>query len=135
MRRMSFFLTPRQLLGRTKDVTRRTGRVWEALLPGDEILAIHKSQGLRKGEKQRVLAKLRVKSALPERVCEADRNGEATREGFPAMTGEEFVRFFCKAMKCDPQTIVTRIEFAVVEQYVTLEAWDAEHMRARRRVA
>ena len=36
---------------------------------------------------------------------------EAIREGFPDMTGGQFVEMFCKHMAATPQTIVTRIEF------------------------
>jgi len=36
------------------------------------------------------------------------------KEGFPDMTGEQFVDFFCKHMKCDPLQEVTRIEFVHV---------------------
>ena len=36
---------------------------------------------------------------------------EAIREGFPHMTGGQFVEMFCSHMKCLPGTIVTRIEF------------------------
>ena len=128
MRRMSFFLTPRQLLAGTKTVTRRFS--WDSLMPGDEVLAVHKCQGLKKGEKQRVLAKLRVTSSYALRLNDGSDDREAALEGFPHMTWSEFVAFFCKANKCDPDATVNRIAFEVIEQYVTLEAWDAEHRRA-----
>ena len=39
---------------------------------------------------------------------------EATREGYPRMTGEEFVKAFCKKYKVIPATPVTRIVFKYV---------------------
>lgn len=36
---------------------------------------------------------------------------EAIKEGFPNMSGNEFVDMFCEHMKCDSTIIVTRIEF------------------------
>lgn len=108
MRRMSFALTERQLLAGHKTVTRRLG--WLTLKAGDELLAVDRCMGLKKGQKQRVLAKLRVVDVRREPlgiVTEA----EARKEGFPDMTGGEFVRFFCRSMKCEPTTEVTRIEF------------------------
>jgi len=32
-------------------------------------------------------------------------------EGFPEMTPAEFVAMYCKANKCNPDKVVTRIEF------------------------
>lgn len=39
---------------------------------------------------------------------------EATREGYPRMTGEQFVKCFCKKYKVVPATPVTRIVFKYV---------------------
>tara|TARA_R110002167_G_scaffold61913_4_gene174938 strand:- start:38152 stop:38826 length:675 start_codon:yes stop_codon:yes gene_type:complete len=39
---------------------------------------------------------------------------EATREGYPRMTGEQFVKCFCKKYKVVPATPVTRIVFRYV---------------------
>lgn len=107
-RRMSFALTEAQLLDGTKTVTRRLG--WLSLKPGDELLAVDKCMGLRKGEKSRVLARIRVVSVRREPLFYANEH-EARAEGFPHMTGGEFVRFFANSMKCDAMTEVTRIEF------------------------
>ena len=41
---------------------------------------------------------------------------EAVREGFPDMTGAEFVEMFCQKMKCKPSDAVTRIEFKRIEE-------------------
>ena len=113
MRRMSFALTERQLLDGTKTVTRRMG--WRNLKPGDELLAVNKAMGLRKGEKSRVLARIRVVSVLLERLSDVTPI-ETEREGFPGMPPEEFIEMFCAAHggKCTRDTEVTRIRFARV---------------------
>jgi hypothetical protein len=108
MRRMSFALTERQLLDGSKTVTRRLG--WRNLKPGQLLLAVNKCMGLKKGEKARVLATIRVKSVSVIPLFDVT-DKEAAREGFPDMTGAEFVAFFSKHMKCTPMHEVTRIEF------------------------
>ncbi len=108
MRRMSFALTERQLLDGTKTVTRRLG--WAFLRPGDELLAVRKCMGLKRGERQHVLAKIRVKYVTREPLCIVT-DADAGREGFPGMTGAEFVDMFCRHMNCTSFDEVTRIEF------------------------
>lgn len=136
MRRMSFALTERQLLDGSKTVTRRLG--WSNLRPGDELVAVRKAMGLRKGERQHVLGTIRVVSVRREPVAYASILGEATREGFPELEGYPFVEFFCAAQRCTPAHEVTRIEFslrdkedsapklrALIEQArVLLERWN-----------
>lgn len=114
MRRMSFALTERQLLDGSKSVTRRLG--WASLRPGDELLAVRKCMGLKKGERQHVLARIRVKDVRREPLARASVLGEATREGFPELEGYKFVEFFCRAMRCTPSAEVTRIEFEHVRE-------------------
>jgi hypothetical protein len=97
MRRMSFSLTERQLTDGSKSVTRRLG--WRTLKAGDELLAVRKCMGIRKGEHQQVLARVRVKSVRQERLDEITLD-EVTAEGFPEMTVTGFVEMFCRAMKC-----------------------------------
>lgn len=118
MRRMSFALTERQLLAGRKTVTRRMG--WWTLKPGEELMAVQKCMGLKKGQKQKPLAVLRVTAVTPSPVSAVD-DREATLEGFPHMTGPEFVRWFCKAQSCEPTTIVNRIEFEMVQRLAPLE--------------
>lgn len=108
MRRMSFALTERQLLDGSKTVTRRIG--WRTLRAGDELLAVRKCMGIRKGERQQVLAHIRVKTVRAERLDEITLD-EVTREGFPEMHVTGFVEMFCRAMKCRHYDLVTRIEF------------------------
>jgi hypothetical protein len=116
MRRMSFALTERQLVDGSKTVTRRLG--WAFLRPGDELLAVRKCMGLKKGEKQHVLARIRVKGVRTEPLAYASILGEATREGFPELEGYPFVEFFCSKMRCTPIAEVTRIEFELVKDEV-----------------
>lgn len=137
MRNMSFMLTTAQIKNRTKTVTRRVG--WTFLKPGDLIQAIEKGQGLKKGEKVKRLAVLRVETVRRERLdLMHNETGyglrEAAREGFPDMTGKQFVNFFCSTHKVPdkrawggllkkrtpfpmlPCDEVTRIEFSYVSE-------------------
>ncbi len=117
MRRMSFALTERQLLAGHKTVTRRLG--WLSLKAGDELLAVDKCMGLKKGQRQRLLARIRVVSVRREPLFYANEH-EARAEGFPEMTGAEFVRYFSRSMNCDAMAEVTRIEFEVLEKLAPL---------------
>jgi hypothetical protein len=105
---MSFALTERALLAGRKDVTRRLG--WVTVREGDVIVAVRKAMGLARGEKHHRLGILRVVSVRRERLDTITAE-DVRREGFDDMTPAEFVEFFCKANKCTPPTIVTRIEF------------------------
>lgn len=111
MRRMSFALTEQQLLDGSKTVTRRIG--WAGLKAGDELLAVRKCMGLKRGESQHVLAHIRVVSVRRERLYDITRS-DVAREGFPGMTAAGFVNMFTKAMRCKPSAFVTRIEFEQV---------------------
>ena len=112
MRRMSFALTERQILDGSKTVTRRLG--WQTLRPGTELLAVNKCMGLKPGEQARKLARILVVGVCREPLFWCT-HAEAKREGFPGLSGPQFVEFFCKHMKCDPMDEVTRIEFRVLE--------------------
>jgi hypothetical protein len=78
------------------------------------------------GERLRAVDRLRVKNAKTLAIIEVtdvrrevlaaiyyEREGTA-REGFPLMTCEEFVNFFCKFSGAEPFWTVTRIEFKYV---------------------
>lgn len=112
-RAMSFHLTERAFVTGEKDVTRRLG--WLDAREGDCFMAVRQAMGLRRGETQHRLGLLRVLSVRRERLDTITAD-DVRREGFPAMSPEEFVAFFCKANKCEPTTIVTRIEFERVRQ-------------------
>jgi len=111
-RSMSFALTKPQIRKRTKTVTRRLG--WENLKPGEQVWAVEKAQGLKKGEKQVRLCLIECVRNQPGplyMISEAD----CTREGFPDMTPEQFITMFCNANRCEQNQIVNRIEFKYVE--------------------
>jgi hypothetical protein len=116
MRNMSFALTTAQVLARQKTVTRRVG--WTCLKPGDLIQAIEKGQGLKKGEKVKRLAVLRVEKVNREWMSgfrqRPDAEQECAREGFPNYTPAQFYTFF-RSSHPDPSNddlLVTRIEFS-----------------------
>jgi hypothetical protein len=114
-RNISFALTAPQFLAGTKDVTRRMG--WAFVKPGDELIAVRKGMGLKRGEKVSPLGRLRVVAVRVEPLGRMllnteYGNTEAAREGFPEMTGVKFVDFFCASHKgCSSLSDVTRIEF------------------------
>lgn len=93
---------------------------------GERFVAIERNQGLKKGEKQVVLATLEVEalSQLPlKEITEWDEvvdgefrfNGDCVLEGFPKLSGQQFIEMFCKSMKCAPETMVYRIQFKYVD--------------------
>jgi hypothetical protein len=111
-------LTTNQIIERTKTVTRRLG--WENLKPGDRLHACEKCMGLRRGEKVKRLAVIEVVRNTPERLCrmalEKDYGDkEASLEGFPELSGLQFVAMFCESMKCNSTDFVNRIEFKYVD--------------------
>lgn len=108
MRNMSFFLTKRQYVNRTKTVTRRLG--WKNLKPGEVFMGVLKGQGIPKGF---------YVQKFHTAVCVSNRSEplnaitleDCLKEGFPEMSPAQFVEMFCKCNKCTPETIVQRIEF------------------------
>lgn len=108
-RAMSFGLTERAFVLGEKDVTRRLG--WVTAREGDVYMAVRKCMGLVKGERQHRLGLIRVVNVRRERLDTITAD-DVRREGFPSLTPIEFVEFFCRANKCDPRTLVTRIAFA-----------------------
>lgn len=67
-RNMSFMLTTQQVLAQTKDVTRRVG--WWNLKPGDQLNAVEKGMGLKRGQKIVKLGRIEVVSIRHERLDE-----------------------------------------------------------------
>lgn len=117
MRNMSFMLTTDQIRNKTKTVTRRTG--WKTLKPGTVLNACVKCMGLKKGEKVEKICEIRVTSVRREPLWamwyrEDAGDNEARLEGFPDLSGYQFIEMFCKHMRVDPQTEVTRIEFEYI---------------------
>lgn len=118
MRNMSFALTTRQFMSGEKDVTRRNG--WDNLCLNEHFNGVKKAMGLKRGEKVVVLRECICISNTPEQVDEiikrpyrtGSTRSEMEREGFPEMTAEDFVEFFCKTHKgVTPETYINRIEF------------------------
>ena len=111
MRNMSFSITTSQMYSRLKTVTRRLG--WDFLRPGDVVMAVEKAQGLKKGEHVKPIGKIKIVSI----DCEPLSNitiDDVQREGFAKMNVPEFVHMFCNANKCEPSTLINRIEFEVL---------------------
>ena len=110
MRRMSFALTTDQILNQTKTVTRRKG--WLFLREFDSVRPVEKCMGLKKGEKQKVIGEdvLLIKSVSREPI-NAITQEDVVKEGFPGWTTDQFIELYCKANKCKPTDLCTRIEF------------------------
>lgn len=115
---MSFAFTEAQILDRSKTVTRRFG--WLALRVGDELRAVRKTMGRKPGEAVVDLAVIRVVGLRREPIS-AITDAEAEAEGFPEMTGAEFIETFCGSFRATPETEVTRIEFEYVETHTAGE--------------
>lgn len=76
--------------------------------------------GLKPGEKIEKLATIRVVDVTREPLSEMVSSvgygrAEARLEGFPGITGDEFVEMFCSHMGGDRDQEVTRIEFEYVD--------------------
>jgi len=112
-------MTEPQILDESKDVTRRNG--WLTLKAGDVLQACRKCMGLKRGERVVRLKKIKVVQARRERldrmISEPDYGREeCRREGFPNLSPEQFVSFFCQSHKgCKPSSIITRIEFSYLK--------------------
>lgn len=110
-RNISFYHTQQQIRDQTKTVTRRLG--WLFLKSGDILNACEKCQGLGKGGKIKRLGTIQVTNVRREKLY-AITPEDCAAEGFSEMTPVDFIEFFCKAMDCEPETIVTRIEFEYI---------------------
>jgi hypothetical protein len=111
MRNMSFSLTTKQFNDRTKTVTRRLG--WWFLKPGDVVMGVEKSMGLKKGEAIKKLHAFEVVSTKREilyEMCGYDEK-ETAREGFPELNNGQFIDMFAKHSGCSQVDDVNRIEF------------------------
>lgn len=106
---MSFRLTTAQVKNRTKTVTRRLG--WLDLKVGEQLQAIEKGQGLKKGETVNKLCVIETVEVRREPL-HAIQHDDCRKEGFPELTPWEFCDMFCKSHKhTDFETTITRIEF------------------------
>lgn len=120
-RLISFSMTAGAIRDRSKSVTRRLG--WKSLRHGEELRAVLKGMGRKKGEPIIDLARIRVVSVRREALSDIT-DDDVALEGYPGHTSSWFVAKFCDAMGCDEDTEVARIEF----EYVTeaKEPSDAE---------
>lgn len=112
MRAMSFRLTEEAFKDGSKTVTRRAG--WRNLQPGTKLRAVRQVMGLPKGSKHEVWGTIEVVSVRRERL-DAITDDDVEREGFAGRNAAWFVAFFCRSMRCKPETEVTRIEFRRVQ--------------------
>lgn len=121
---MSYTITTQQFIDNLKDLTRRLG--WGNLKAGDKYTAVEKVRGLKRGDHVKVLGECmcisNTKEPLDEIIRRPYRDGntrsEMEREGFPQMTAEQFVTFFCDHMKVTPDTTVNRIAFKKVSSTI-----------------
>jgi hypothetical protein len=115
MKLMSVALTEEQVVARTKTVTRRLG--WRTLTPHTRLQLVRKAMGRKRAdgtvEPLVRLAVVDVVSVRRERL-DAITPADVAAEGFPDWSPAEFVEFFCRTMRCTPDTEVTRIEFRYV---------------------
>ena len=110
-RNMSFMLTTDQVRNKTKTVTRRLG--WWFLKPGDILNACVQCQGIKKGEKIEKICQIRIVKTVKESLFWVF-DDDCVKEGFPEMISEDFIKMFCKEMKCDSSIKVNRIEFEYI---------------------
>lgn len=108
VRNISFSMTKEAFLNGTKDVTRRLG--WKNLKAGDRLMAVEKSQGLKKGEKIKRLGPIEVVSVHCEALDTITKD-DVVREGFPDLWPSQFIARFAFAQGILPGAVITRIEF------------------------
>lgn len=108
MKNISFSMTLKQFRAKTKFVTRRTG--WLNLGRHTILQGVEKAQGLKKGERIKPLDKI-VTFFVRREPLNKITPEDVVLEGFPEMSVEEFIDFFCRTHKCKPDEIVTRIEY------------------------
>lgn len=116
MRVMSFAATIDEMRDRSKTVTRRNG--WRTLKPGDRLLAVTRSRGVRV-EDRTVLGTIEVVSVRREYLSEITR-ADVAREGFPGQDAAWFINMYGNLnnvpLHALPDLRVTRIEFRHVER-------------------
>lgn len=124
-RRISCAMTVEAVENMTKTVTRRHPDTWRNLKPGDELIPVAKAMGLKKGEKQRKLARVLVTDVRVEPIhlmtSDIDTSyglQECRLEGLPEMTPAEFVTFWMNAH--GHSTWCRRIEWRYLERMCRL---------------
>lgn len=113
-RRMSCALTSEQVRQHIKTETRRATHTWVNLKPGDPITLIEKGMGLKKGQKQVVLAEAVCVANYLEPLYQISQES-VVREGFPQWKPLEFVGFYLAEKGGEAGQIVRVIRWAYVE--------------------
>jgi hypothetical protein len=108
MKNISFALTTDQVRAGTKDITRRNG--WKNLKPGEQLRAVVKAMGLKKGEKLQPIGIIECVDNRREPIS-AITAEDVIREGFPDWTVEQFIKFYCKHNHCRRHKKINRIVF------------------------
>jgi len=90
---MSCSITVDAVRARTKTVTRRHMDTWRDLKAGDRLTLVEKGMGLKKGERQVVLAEVEIVAVNLVRLYEID-DDEVAREGLPEMETNVFVEMW-----------------------------------------
>ena len=113
MRNMSFSKTTEQVRNKTKTVTRRFA--WWNLKPGDRVMSVEKSQGLKRGEKVVPIWAIEIVSAKGEQVQDIRcKPNDLILEGFPDLPADEFINLLCKGTGKTDTSPVNRIEFKYI---------------------
>lgn len=102
---MAVSLTIEQVKDRSKTVTRRRADTWRKLKPGALLTLVEQAQGLKKGEKQQVLATVEVVDVRVEPLSHIGNPGELAKEGFPDMTPEQFVVMWAESHAASAFTV------------------------------
>ncbi|DBA34717.1 TPA_asm: hypothetical protein vir519_00052 [Caudoviricetes sp. vir519] len=114
MRLISFALTKEQFLRGEKWQTRRLG--WRSLKPGDYLKAVDRVMGFQRGQHPVMFGIIQVQSTGWEPLGDITQE-DVIAEGFPALTTEEFIAFFCQEMRCTRDTLVNKICFQKLKEY------------------
>lgn len=122
---MSCSMTVEAVRDRTKTVTRRHVDTWQGLKPGDRLTLIEKGMGLKKGERQVVLAEVEVVDVRVEDIGHVwtrtdDGEPETHREGLGRMCADDFVAFWLRGhgygADADWGTQCRRIEWRYLDE-------------------
>ena len=111
MRLISCSLTERQVRDRTKTETRRLK--WLHVKPGQLLCFVDKAMGLKKGQKPKRIAIVRVTSVRREFLCKITQSA-VDREGFHGLSPQGFIDMFCHHMDCPSYAMVTVIRFQYI---------------------
>ncbi len=116
-RRMSCSITVDAVRARAKTVTRRHVDTWTDLKPGDRLTLIEKGMGLKKGEKQVVLAEVEVLNNTVQPLYDITYE-DVLREGFTDMDEWDFID-----MWLDSHHITFRDQSEAMSYMVRRIAW------------